>query len=84
MKAVNKEFYHFHKKGIHDDVWKVGNELTIDDSYNTDLLGILNEFDTAVNTNDGDRVSFYQIIRNYLNEDAPIHEFLHGYVDPIT
>ena len=71
MEVKNKILYHFHKKGIHDELWKVGNELIIDDNYNTDLLDVLNEFDTAVNTSDGDRVTFSQIIRNYLDEDAP-------------
>ena len=70
IEVNNKIMYHLHKKGIHDDVWKVGNEIIVDDNFNSDFLDILDDFDTAVNTTDGDRVSFDEIITNYINEKA--------------
>lgn len=70
MEVKDKVLYHFHKKGIHDNEWYVGSEFTIDNEFNTDLLDILNNFNTAVNTTDEDRISFDQIINNYLNEKA--------------
>lgn len=75
MKVKDKILYHFHKKGIHDSKWYVDGELTIDNKFNNDLLDILNDFNTAVNTTDGDRVSFDEIITNYLNEKALKKEY---------
>lgn len=33
MKVKNKEMYHIHRNGVYDDIWKIGNKLTVDDSF---------------------------------------------------
>ena len=34
MKVKDKIMYHYHKLGLYDDIWQVGNELVVDDNFN--------------------------------------------------
>ena len=40
MEIKDKEMLHIHIKGIHDDIWQVGNELLVDENYNSHLTNI--------------------------------------------
>ena len=68
MQVKNKKMYHFHKSNKYNELWIVGNTLEIDDSFNTIFLDILNDFNTAVECEDGTRKSFNGIINGYLEE----------------
>ena len=32
MEVKDKIMYHYHKLGLYDDIWQVGNEIIIDDN----------------------------------------------------
>ena len=55
MEIKDKEMLHIHIKGIHDDIWQVGNELLVDESFNSHLT---NNFDipSGVKDKNGDIV----------------------------
>lgn len=53
MEVKNKEMYHIHRNGIHDDIWKVGNEIIIDDNFNSSFCSNL-DVPSGVRTSDGE------------------------------
>ena len=68
MKVTNKIMLHFHKKGIWDEKWYQGNEILVDENFNSYYANILKFFNTAVDTTDNTRQSFDRIINGYLKE----------------
>ena len=38
MQVENLEMYHFHTKNIHDNLWKKGNVIEIDENYKSDFI----------------------------------------------
>ncbi|MCD8572648.1 MAG: hypothetical protein LRY48_04990 [Bacteroides graminisolvens] len=50
MEVKDKIMYHYHKVGIHDEKWEVGNELVIDNDFISYYCEVLNQFNTAVMT----------------------------------
>ena len=68
MKVENKEMYHLHKNTVFNDIWTKGNEIIIDDNFNSYYSIIFNFFNTSVKTTDG-LESFDQIIDSYLKEE---------------
>lgn len=76
MEVKDKVMYHYHRLGIHDDAWKVGNILTIDNSFNSYFSSILRVFGTDVATTSNKRQSFDKIIKHYLEDMNPDREML--------
>lgn len=69
MEVKDKEMYHFHNNKVHNDVWVPGNEIIVDDNFESNFLKILRYYTTAVTTAEGDLVAFHNIIDNYLKQD---------------
>ena len=67
MKVKDKVMYHYHKLGIYDDKWQVGNELLVDDNFNSFCGSIVDKFTTAVKCENG-IFSLEKIIDKYLND----------------
>ena len=68
MEVVEKEMFHFHKIGIKDYDWIIGNTVNIDEDFESNYSNILRSFNTNVNTYDGYK-SIDGIIDYYLNND---------------
>ena len=67
MKVKDKVMYHYHKLGIYDDKWQVGNELLVDNNFNSFCGSIVDKFTTAVKCENG-IFSLEKIIDKYLND----------------
>ena len=67
MKVKDKVMYHYHKLGIYDDKWQVGNELLVDDNFNSFCGSIVDKFTTAVKCENG-IFSLEKIIDEYLDD----------------
>ena len=67
MKVKDKVMYHYHKLGIYDDKWQVGNELLVDDNFNSFCGSIVDKFTTAVKCENG-IFSLEKIIDKYLDD----------------
>lgn len=69
MKVENKEMFHYHHAHLFKDIWVPGNELTVDNNFETSFLNILKYYSTAVSTTDGKKTEFSKIIQSYLQVD---------------
>ncbi len=67
MKVKDKIMYHYHKLGLYDDIWQVGNELVVDNNFNSFCGSIVDKFTTAVKCENG-IFSLEKIIDKYLND----------------
>lgn len=67
MIVNNKEMIHIHKNGLYDDLWKVGNELLIDDNYNSNMCNFNNAC-SGVKNKDGEIIPLYTYIRKFKEE----------------
>ena len=67
MKVKDKVMYHYHKLGIYDDKWQVGNELVVDNNFNSFCGSIVDKFTTAVKCENA-IFSLEKIIDKYLND----------------
>lgn len=67
MEVKDKIMYHYHKLGLYDDIWQVGNELVVDDNFNSFCGSIVDKFTTAVKCENG-IFSLEKIIDKYLND----------------
>ena len=67
MEVKNKVMYHYHKLGLYDNIWQVGNELIVSDNFNSYYGKIINNFNTAVKYNNGS-ISLEMIIEKILKE----------------
>ena len=71
MQVKDKIMYHYHKNGIHDDIWVVGNEFMVDETFQSHYGLILNLFSTAVTCNpDNHLSSFGDVLDYYLKEEV--------------
>lgn len=68
MQVKEKEMYHFHNNKVYNDLWVPNNEIIVDDTFETSYLNILKFFTTAVNTSNGNKEAFNNIIDFYLKE----------------
>lgn len=74
MKVKNKEMYHIHRNGVYDDIWKIGNKLTVDDSFialfnsNRDVPSGVRCKDGSISSLDG----FIEKVINGLDTDEKI------------
>ena len=70
MQVDDKIMYHFHKNiAGYNDIWVKDNEFVVDNNFQSNIAIILKHYSTAVNTTDGDRQTFVNIIDYYLKEE---------------
>ena len=67
MEVKNKVMYHYHKLGLYDDIWQVGNKIMVDSNFNSFCGSIVDKFTTAVKCENG-IFSLEKIIDKYLND----------------
>ena len=67
MEVKDKIMYHYHKLGLYDDIWQVGNEIIIDDNFNSYYGTIIDKFTTGVKCTNG-IFSLDSIIDEYVEE----------------
>lgn len=65
MNVNNLIMNHYHMNGVHDELWQVGNELTIDNSFTSNFCTILDSFSTKIDISNGDSTSLDKIIKYY-------------------
>lgn len=75
MEVKDKEMFHFHKIGIEDYNWKIGNTFNIDKYFESNYSIIFRNFNTNVKTNDGYK-SIDGIIDYYLKKDFDMEELI--------
>lgn len=68
MEVKDKIMYHYHKLGIYDDKWQVGNEFVVNDSFNSFCGSIVDKFSTAI---------------KYKNSLVPLEIIIDKYLDDI-
>ena len=69
MEVKEKEMYHFHNNKVYNEIWVPGNEIVVDNNFETNYLNVLRFYNTAVNTIEGGRESFNYIIDGYLKHE---------------
>ena len=75
MEVKDKVMYHFHKTGIYDNIWKVGNTITIDDNFNSSLAsGSISDFNTN-GLGEYENVSLGNVIQEYLEGEVSKDKF---------
>ncbi|MBR3898380.1 MAG: DUF2441 domain-containing protein [Bacilli bacterium] len=72
MKVNDKVMYHFHKNGIYDDMWTVGNSIIVDDKFNSALVcRAIADFNTN-GLNKYKDISLSFIVDEYLKQENDI------------
>ena len=72
MQVKDHIMYHYHNKEAYSDIWQEGNELIVDDNFNSNFCQFLNRYSTAVRVKGTDHEtfqSFDNVLERYLNED---------------
>ena len=71
MEVKDKAMYHYHKLGLYDDIWQEGNEIIVDNNFNSSYGRIISNFNTAINLlPENKQISLDKIIEAYLeNKD---------------
>ena len=67
MEVKDKIMYHYHRLGIYDNIWQVGNEIIVDDNFNSYCSSIIDKFSTSVKCKNG-LFSLEKIIDKYLDD----------------
>ena len=67
MEVKDKIMYHYHRLGIYDDIWQVGNEITVDDNFNSYCGSIVDKFSTGVKCVNG-IFSLDRVIDEYIDD----------------
>ncbi len=67
MEVKDKIMYHYHKLGFYDDIWQIGNEIIVDDNFNSYYGSIIDKFSTGVKCVNG-LVPLEIIIDKYLDD----------------
>lgn len=68
MEVNDKIMYHFHQKNRYDNMWEPGNEILVDNNFESLFGKILKEYSIGVQTNDN-YVQFNRVISHYLEEE---------------
>ena len=66
MRVKNKEMYHIHKNGVYDDIWQLGNELIVDNSFIA-LFNSKRDIPSGVKTKNGTIRSLDKYIEEVIN-----------------
>ena len=69
MEVKNEIMYHFHKKGIYDELWSVGKEITVDQNFRSFYSKISDGFTTGVHYQDNKFYTLDRIIDICLKND---------------
>ena len=67
MEVKDKVMYHYHKLGIYDNIWKEGNELIVDNNFNSYYGKIIDKFSTGVRCTNG-IFSLDRVIDEYIDK----------------
>ena len=67
MEVKDKIMYHYHRLGIYDDIWQVGNEIIVDNNFNSYCGSIVDKFSTGVKCKNG-LVPLEIIIDKYIDD----------------
>lgn len=70
MEVKDKAMFHFHHNYLFKDIWVPGNELTVDNNFNSQYGTILKTYGTGFKTKDDKITPLNRIIRYYLDEKA--------------
>ena len=68
MQVQDKELFHYHRVRYYNDIWQVGKEIIIDESFNSDFCKILQNFHTSVICKNDELVAFDSVIEGCLDE----------------
>ena len=68
MEVQGMEMYHYHRGRYYNDMWKVGNEIIVSESFYSSFGMMLREFDTSVICNGNNLAPFDSIIEKCLEE----------------
>lgn len=69
MNVENKKMYHIHTSNKYDDIWTIGNEITIDDNFLSYFYESLLNFTGRVPVIGGGEESFASVIKGYLKHN---------------
>jgi hypothetical protein len=72
MHVEDQIMYHYHNTHLYSDIWQKGNELIVDDNFNSKLCEVTRIFSTAVNvqTDNGIKMlPFEYTLEDYLDEE---------------
>lgn len=67
MEVKEKTMYHYHKLGLYDDIWQEGNEIIVDNNFNSYYGSIIDKFSTGIRFSNG-IVSLDRVIDEYLEK----------------
>ena len=67
MEVKDKVMYHYHKLGLYDDIWQEGNEIVVDNNFNSYYGKIIDKFSTGVKCANG-IFSLDRVIDEYVEE----------------
>ena len=67
MEVKDKIMYHYHKLGLYDDIWQEGNEIVVDNNFNTYYGKIIDKFSTGVRCTNG-IFSLDRVIDEYIDK----------------
>lgn len=67
MEVKEKTMYHYHKLEIYDDIWQEGNEIIVDNNFNSYYGSIIDKFSTGIRFSNG-IVSLDRVIDEYLEK----------------
>lgn len=67
MEVKDKIMYHYHRLGIYDDIWQIGNEIIVDDNFNSYYGSIIDKFSTGVKCVNG-IFSLDRVIDEYIDD----------------
>ena len=68
MEVKNKTMYHIHTPNEYDELWQEGNELIIDDDFNSECGLVIPYFNTNVRCFNGDFASIEGFLKKYLDQ----------------
>ena len=72
MEVHDKIMYHYHNKDIYSDMWQVGNEIMVDDTFNSYFCERTKEFSPAVDVEFKNKVrkeSFDYVLEKFLDDE---------------
>lgn len=67
MEVKDKIMYYYHKLGLYDDIWQVGNEIVVDNNFNSYYGSIIDKFSTGVKCVNG-IFSLDRVIDEYIDD----------------
>ena len=72
MEVHDKIMYHYHNKDIYSDMWQVGNEIMVDDTFSSYFCERTKEFSPAVDVEFENKVrkeSFDYVLEKFLDDE---------------